>query len=212
MEKLFYKTISQSNEFEIPKIKWSRFIGNIFHVENKEEAEKHLKEIKEKYHDATHNCYAYRYGAQVNYDLFGNLEIMPEHFKQSDEWEPTSTAGKPILAQIQGHNLHNVVVVVTRYFGGTMLGVGWLIQAYGDCAKQVIQHSEIIETEIMKTVEFSYPFDLVQTVRNVLNKYHAKITEEKYDKKVEMKIAINSGYAEEFKKEVFENSKGQIKI
>jgi putative IMPACT (imprinted ancient) family translation regulator len=64
----------------------------------------------------------------------------------------------------------------------------------------------------MKTVEFSYPFDLVQTVRNVLNKYHAKITEEKYDKKVEMKIAINSGYAEEFKKEVFENSKGQIKI
>lgn len=212
MEKLFYKTISQSNEFEIPKIKWSRFIGNVFPITSKEDAENYLKTIQTKYRDATHNCYAYVCGTKVNYDLFGKIEITPEHFKYSDEGEPANTAGKPILAQIQGHNLHNVVVVVTRYFGGTMLGVGWLIQAYGDCAKQVIQHSEIIETEIMKTVEFSYPFDLVQTVRNVLNKYHAKITEEKYDKKVEMKIAINSGYAEEFKKEVFENSKGQIKI
>ena len=79
--------------------------------------------MQAKYRDATHNCYAYRYGTQVNYDLFGTLEITPENIKQSDEGEPTNTAGKPILAQIQGHELHNVLLVVTRYFGGTLLGV-----------------------------------------------------------------------------------------
>lgn len=212
MNKLFYKTIARHHEFEIPKIKWSRFIGNIFHVENKEEAEKKLKEIQEKYRDATHNCYAYRYGAQVNYDLFGNLEITPEHFKQSDEGEPTSTAGKPILAQIQGHTLHNVLVVVTRYFGGTLLGVGGLIQAYGETAKQVIEHAETIETEIMKTVKFTYGFDLIPIIRNIVNKFNVKIINEIYDKGVDCEISINSGYLESFKKELSENSKGQIKI
>lgn len=212
MNKLFYKTVKDHYEYEIPKIKWSRFIGNVFHIENKEEAEKHLKELQGKYRDATHNCYAYRYGAQMNYDLFGNLEITPEYLKQSDEDEPANTAGKPILAQIQGHELHNVLVVVTRYFWWTLLGVGGLIQAYGDCAKQVIEHSEVVETEIMKNILFSYDFDLVPIVRNVVNKYTAKIVNEKYDKEVECEIAINSGYLDSFKKELFENSKGQIKI
>ena len=93
-----------------------------------------------------------------------------------------------------------------------MLGVGGLIQAYGDCAKQVIEHSEVVETEIMKNILFSYDFDLVPIVRNVVNKYTAKIVNEKYDKEVECEIAINSGYLDSFKKELFENSKGQIKI
>ncbi len=212
MTKLFYKTIEQHHEYEIPKIKWSRFIGNIFHVKNKEEAKKYLKEIQTKYRDATHNCYAYRYGAQVNYDLFGNLEITPEYLKQSDEGEPANTAGKPILAQIQGHELHNVLIVITRYFGGILLGVGWLIQAYGDCAKQVIEQAKIIETEILKTIKFSYDFDLVPIVRNIVNKFNAKIVNETYDKEVECEIAINSGYVESFKKELHESSKGKITI
>lgn len=212
MTKLFYKTINEHHEFELPKIKWSRFIGNIFHIQNKQEAEKYLQEMQAKYRDATHNCYAYRYGTQVNYDLFGTLEITPENIKQSDEGEPTNTAGKPILAQIQGHELHNVLLVVTRYFGGTLLGVWGLIQAYGECAKQVIQHSKILETEIVKSVQFSYTFDLVPIVRNIANKYNAKIIEEKYDQQVDAKISINTWYFEDFRKELLENSKGQIEI
>lgn len=212
MKKIFFKTVSEQSEFEIPKIKWSRFIGNIFHIENKEDAEKYLKHMNEKYHDATHNCYAYSYGTNVNFDLFGNLEIMPDYFKQSDEGEPSNTAGKPILAQIQWHKLHNVLVVVTRYFGGTLLGVGGLIQAYGEIAKQVIEHANIIETEIMKTINFRYAFDLVPVVRNLLNKYEAKVIEEKCDKDIESKISINGWYLEMFKKDIRENSKGQIKV
>ena len=212
MEKLFYKTIKEHIEYEIPKIKWSKFIGNVFHVENKKKAEKYLKQIQEKYRDATHSCYAYHYGANVNYDLFGNLDLIPEYTKQSDKGEPTNTAGKPILAQIKLHNLYNILIVVTRYFWGTMLGIGGLIQAYGECAKQVIQQSKIIETEIMKKISCIYDFDLLQTVRNVVNKYNAKIIEEKYDKDVHMTIKVNSWCLEAFKKELFENSKGQIKI
>jgi len=101
---------------------------------------------------------------------------------------------------------------VTRYFGGTLLGVGGLIQAYGETAKQVIEHAETIETEIMKTVKFTYGFDLIPIIRNIVNKFNVKIINEIYDKGVDCEISINSGYLESFKKELSENSKGQIKI
>jgi len=104
MEKLFYKSILNHTEYEIPKIKWSRFIWNVFHIKNKEEAENYIKEISNKYGDATHNCFAYTYGANINFDLFWNLDITADNFRQSDDWEPTNTAWKPILAQIQGQN------------------------------------------------------------------------------------------------------------
>ena len=116
------------------------------------------------------------------------------------------------MNMIEKHGLHNILVVVTRYFGGTLLGVGGLIQAYGEGAKQVIEHANIIETEIMRTIKFSYHFDLVAIVRNIMNKYNAKIIEEKYDKDVDAEISINGGYLETFKQELFENSKGQIRI
>ena len=212
MNKLFYKTVSEHIEFTIPKIKWSIFIGNIFHIENKEEAEKYIADIEKKYADASHSCYAYRYEVQMNYDIFGTAVYSCKYNKVNDAGEPVSTAGKPIMNMIMKHNLHNVLVVVTRYFGGTLLGVGGLIQAYGEGAKQVIEHADIIETEIMKTIKFSYAFDLVSTVRNLLNKYGAKVITETCDKDIVCEISINSWYIEEFKKEIVENSKGQISI
>ena len=148
----------------------------------------------------------------MNFDIFGTPVYTSKYNKVSDAGEPTNTAGKPIMSMIEKYELHNVLVVVTRYFGGTLLGVGGLIQAYGEGAKQVIEHANIIEAEIMRTIKFSYHFDLVSTVRNLLNKYNAKIIEEKYDKDVDMEISINSGYLETFKNELFKNSKGQIKL
>ena len=212
MEKLLYKTVNEHSEFEIPKIKWSIFIGNIFHIESKEEVEKYIAEIEKKYADASHACYAYRYEVQMNYDIFNTAVYTCKYNKVNDAWEPVSTAGKPIMNMITKYNLHNVLVVVTRYFGGTLLGVGGLIQAYGEAAKQVIEHAKVIETEIMKTVKFNYAFDLVSTVRNLLNKYEAKVIKETCEENMESEISINSWYLEEFKKEIFENSKGQIRI
>jgi len=128
----------------------------------------------------------------MNLDIFNNKIYTCKYNKVSDAGEPISTAGKPIMNMIEKHELHNILIVVTRYFGGTLLGVGGLIQAYGECAKQVIEHAKISEDEITKTIKFSYDFDLVSVVRNIVNKYQAKIIEEKYEEQASMKIGINS--------------------
>ncbi|MCX6825138.1 MAG: YigZ family protein [candidate division SR1 bacterium] len=212
MKKSFYKTVTEHSEYKIPKIKGSIFIGNIFYIESKEEGERYIKTIEKKYPDASHHCYAWRYEVQMNYDIFGTAIYTSKHNKVSDAGEPTNTAGKPIMNAIEKQELHNILVVVTRYFGGTLLGVGGLIQAYSESAKQTLQHAKITETEITKTIKFSYPFDLVSIVKKTLNKYQAKTAKENYDKNVDTEISINSGYLEEFKKEIFENSQGKIKI
>lgn len=212
MQKLFYKSIISPSEFEIPKIKWSRFIGNIFHIENKEQAENYIKDISKKYYDATHNCSAYTYWANLNFDLFWNIEITPDYFKANDDWEPSNTAWKPILSVIQGQKLNNILIIVTRYFGGTLLWVWWLIQAYSECAKQLISHSKIEEIELTqnKTIQFNY--DQTSIVMNLLNKYWAKITNEQHWEFGEINFDINRWYIDTFSKEIFDQSKWTISI
>jgi len=212
MEKLFYQSILDHTEFEIPKIKWSRFIWNVFYVKNKEEAEKYIKEISDKYRDATHNCFAYTYWANINFDLFWNLEITVDSFRQSDDWEPANTAGKPILAQIQWQNLHNILIVVTRYFGWTLLWVGWLIQAYSECAKQTILHSRIDEVELTQQKTISFEYENMSLVMNLLNKYNAKITSENHGNIAEITFEINKWFLNSFSSELTELSKWKIKI
>ncbi len=212
MNKHFYNTILQHKEYEIPKIKWSRFIGNVFHIKNQEEAKEYLKQIQEKHKSATHNCYAYTYWTNINFDLFGNLEITPENFKQSDEWEPANTAWKPILAQIQWHKLHNIMIVVTRYFGGTLLGIWWLIQAYWECAKQTIKQSKIVELSIDETIEIKANYDLISIVMNLINKYDWKIVSEKHWDQAQITCQINKWLLSDFKKEIKNKSNGEINL
>ena len=212
MEKFFYKSILEHSEFEIQKIKWSRFIWNIFHIKSKEEAQKHIKEISEKYRDATHNCFAYTYGTNINFDLFGNIEITAENFKQSDDWEPENTAWKPILAQIQGQNLHNILIIVTRYFWWTLLWVGWLIQAYSECTKQTILHSKIEEIELTQKKIISFEYENMSLVMNLLNKYNAKITNENHWNFAEITFEINKWFLNSFEQELTDLSKWKIKL
>ena len=211
MEKLFYQSILEHTEFEIPKIKWSRFIWNVFHIKNKEEAEKYIKEISTKNRDATHNCFAYTYWANINFDLFWNLEITADNFRQSDDWEPTNTAWKPILAQIQWQKLHNILIIVTRYFGGTLLWVGWLIQAYSECAKQTILHSKIEEVELTQEKTVSFEYENMSLVMNLLNKYNAKIISENHGNVAEITFEINKWFLNSFSSELTELSKWKIK-
>ena len=127
-------TILNDETAEIVEKK-SKFIANLMHVESVEEAEDKIKEIKKKYHDARHNCVAYRVseGGQI-------VE------KSSDDGEPSGTAGGPMLNILQKNNLCNLVVIVTRYFGGILLGTGGLVRAYSEATQQVIEKS----TQIMK--------------------------------------------------------------
>lgn len=116
-----YMTVEQSNKADIV-IKRSRFIAHVKPVDSEEEAVAFIEEIRKAHSDATHNCYAYMVGERDQYQ------------KQSDAGEPSGTAGKPILEVIKNRHLKNVVVVVTRYYGGVMLGAGGLVRAYTDSA------------------------------------------------------------------------------
>ena len=125
-----FLTIKENISAEITEKK-SKFIANLFYIESQEEAEKIIKETKKKYHDARHNCIAYR--------VIEN-ELVIE--KSSDDGEPSGTAGAPMLNILQKNNLCNVLVIVTRYFGGILLGTGGLVRAYSDATIKAIEASE----------------------------------------------------------------------
>ncbi len=142
-----FKTIKENASYEIVEKK-SKFIANAFYVESKEEAENIIKQINKKYYDARHNCYAYRIFTQENI-----IE------KASDDGEPSGTAGAPMLTILSKNNLANILVIVTRYFGGILLGTGGLVKAYSKATTMCIEKASIVEKEIRKvyTIEINYP-------------------------------------------------------
>lgn len=137
-----FKSIEKEAVAEIVEKK-SKFIATIFPINSKEEAENRISEIKKKYYDAKHNCYAY---------VVGNVE------KCSDDGEPSGTAGAPLLELLKNKELTNVVVIVTRYFGGILLGTGGLVRAYTETAKKAIESTSIVIKEygIRYSVEINY--------------------------------------------------------
>ncbi len=137
-----FKTISSNVSAEIIEKK-SRFIANAFYVSSKKEAEDKILEIRKKFYDSKHNCYAY---------IVNDIE------KFSDDGEPSGTAGAPLLKLIKNNNLNNILIVVTRYFGGILLGTGGLVRAYTDAGKKTLEKAEIIDKEygIRYSVEISY--------------------------------------------------------
>ena len=135
MENMEFYTIDSSATAEIIEKK-SRFIANAYNVESKEEAEEKIKQIKKKYYDAKHNCFAFSIIEENNVIL-----------KSSDDAEPSGTAGEPILNVIKKNNLKNILIVVTRYFGGILLGTGGLTRAYSNAASSVIEKCNIIKEE-----------------------------------------------------------------
>ena len=139
-------TIKENIETEIVE-KRSRFIANIFYVESKEEAQEKVQEIRKKYYDARHNCYAY--------SVVENNNVVQ---KSSDDGEPSGTAGEPILNVINKNKLQNVIIIVTRYFGGVLLGAGGLIRAYSNASINVVKMSKIIKQEegIIVTIQIKY--------------------------------------------------------
>ena len=191
MEKLFYSTISDTFQYEIPKIKGSRFITTLIPVTNKETIEDELTKIRKKYFDATHNCYARRLWVDANQDLFFNWNITSHQDRANDDWEPSNTAWKPILTVLSGKPVFDILAVVTRYFWWTLLGVWWLIQAYTEWTKQALEHAPLIQKEISKELSLNYTYDQVSTVQYLFSKYETKVVSEKYDKNIDQIINVN---------------------
>lgn len=140
-----YLTIAQPCE-GLFKDKGSKFLAYAYPVETEDEIKEHIQNLKKEHYSARHHCYAWRLGADKT------------QFRANDDGEPSSTAGKPILGQIQRLDLTNILIVVVRYFGGTLLGVSGLINAYRSAAADALEQAEIVEqlVEIPFWVEFDY--------------------------------------------------------
>ena len=212
MPKLTYRTIENNFEYEIPKIKGSRFLTYLFPCEDKENAETLLNSIRKEHFSATHHCSAWRLGTQVHEDLFGNVLIDPKIVKTNDDWEPTNTAGKPILNVLEWEKLLNVMAIVVRYFGGTLLWVGGLIQAYTQATKDAITNCNIVEKEILKEFELVHEYSQTSLVAHLMEKYDIKLIEEICDEKTKKTLSINQWLFSDFKKELFEASNGSLLV
>ncbi|PID31058.1 MAG: YigZ family protein [Candidatus Cloacimonadota bacterium] len=199
IEKEQFLTVKSSFVVEIDKIKGSRFIGRVLPVGSRDEAELELEKVRKSFYDATHNCFAYKVG-------LGKDEIS----RYSDDGEPSGTAGKPIFSVIEGSGLTNILVVSTRYFGGTKLGTGGLIKAYTESAKAAIEGCERKVVEIFSNMEFSYHYDDTSLVMSMISRYEAKIIDEKFSDSASVKLRINRAFVEKFKEELFDKSNGKI--
>lgn len=154
------------------KVKDSIFWGNIKHINSKEEAEDFIISIKEKYHDASHNVSAY---------VIAGREENIEYY--NDDGEPSKSSGPPILETIKGKELVNTVIVVTRYFGGTKLGIGGLIRAYGGTAKKAIDKADIKELNLYYYIKASGNYQIVGSILGQIEAFHGKIKETEYTEK-----------------------------
>ena len=178
MEK--FKTILEKNTTAEIIEKKSRFIANLFYVETPQEAEDKIKQVKKKYYDAKHTCFAY-------ITLNGN-EIQK---KCSDDGEPSGTAGAPMLEILEKQSIYNVVVIVTRYFGGILLGTGGLVRAYSDSLKEAIKKSTLVEQEPGYEAEIKLPYADFEKFKYYCNKNNINIINSEYSDFIICKIEVN---------------------
>jgi len=180
------------------KVKGSRFLCTVIHCISKEKAEFEYNHLKKKYYDATHNCFAWRIDEQL--------------WRYSDDGEPNGTAGKPILQSIDTKGLKETLCVVTRYFGGTKLGTGGLIRAYGDSTIDVLNKLKVkVKTQFAEVI-MQFDYSLEPLVRKTLNEFRGKINGSEYGKSVLMKLNIPVSKASDFKTKLLEQSNSTIKI
>lgn len=170
-------TIQNNVQTEIIEKK-SKFIANLYYIESVKEAEEIITKIKKKYFDARHNCIAYR--------------IIEENLveKSSDDGEPSGTAGAPMLSILQKNNLVNVLVIITRYFGGILLGTGGLVRAYSNCLLQVIEKSERIEKCYGHELEVSLEYNEFENFKYYCKNNKINIVETQYLENIVCKIEI----------------------
>ncbi len=181
------------------KVKGSLFIGQVIPVSSSNDAEDLLSETRKTYYDATHNCYSYRI-------------IDEKDFRYSDDGEPNGTAGIRIYNAINHFNLSNVLIVSTRYYGGTKLGVGPLGKAYYNSAYQAIKSSNIITQYNYTKLIIEFDFDMTSKVHHSINQFEVKNIENLYEEKPKIISFIKQNFVTKFSTELELISKGSIKI
>ncbi len=198
-EKESYKVIASEGSGEIVEKK-SRFIANVFAVDDQLQAEAKIAEISKKYWDARHNCYAYVIGA--------NSEIT----KCSDNGEPSGTAGKPILEVINGSGVTNVLIIVTRYFGGVLLGTGGLVRAYTQAAQAGLANCVIGEMLYAQKLTLEVGYNMINNVQYYLGQNDINISDSRYEANVQFDICVKDADVQRITDGLIQKCEGQITI
>lgn len=179
-----YLTISAPSSGEY-KDRGSKFLAYAWPIQSESEAQHHLESLRKIHPKARHHCYAYRLGLDKN------------NFRSNDDGEPSGTAGKPILGQIDSFGLTNVFVVVTRYFGGTLLGTSGLINAYRNSAHDALQNASIVEQVVEDIYQLNFGYDIMPDVMNAVKKLDLKITRQIFEEEAMLEITIRQGIKEQ---------------
>ena len=191
-----YKTITSTSEGYYTE-KRSKFLAFAHHVETLDEIKDILSSYRKKYYDARHVCYAYMLGAE-------RLE-----FRANDDGEPSSTAGKPILGQINSHDLTNILIVVVRYYGGINLGTSGLIIAYKTAAADAIEHATIVSQQVEERVEFSFPYVMMNQVMRIVKEMGPRVVSQSYDNTCQIVLSIRKTNAEMLRQKLNKLSFGE---
>ena len=193
-----YNTLKEQSE-GIYKEKGSKFIGYAVACYDEEEAKNYLNEWRKAHHQARHLCYAYRFG--LNKDVY----------RVNDDGEPSNSAGAPILGQIQSADLTNVLIGVIRYFGGTKLGVGGLVQAYKTAAKEAIQEGIIIEKKVLQHFQLQFDYETMPNLMFFLKSKQIEIEKQVFETDCILKIAIELEQSPEIIEQIENLNTVQIK-
>lgn len=189
-----YRTIETPAE-GLYKDKGSKFISSVYHVDTSEQALKIVADIRKKYYDARHVCYAYMLGSERN------------EYRVNDDGEPFGTAGKPILGQINSNELTNVLVVVVRYFGGILLGTSGLITAYKSAAAYAIANAVVVEKIVETQYRVKFGYQEMSYVMRTLKELQANIIQQVQQETCEIIFAIRNGNIQQIESK-FTNVKG----
>lgn len=163
--------------------KRSKFLAFAFNVTSEEEVKQYVAEFRKKYYDARHVCWAYMLGADRT------------DFRANDDGEPSSTAGKPILGQINKNELTDILIIVVRYYGGVNLGTSGLIVAYRTAAAEAIANAEIVSQFVEEEVVFDFPYIMMNDVMKIIKDMSPRIISQTYDNTCEMKLSIRKSEA-----------------
>lgn len=190
-----YKTVARPSEEILYKDRKSKFFAQVFPITSEEEVKPVVEELRQKYHTANHVCYAWQLGEQ------------DRSYRANDDGEPNNSAGMPIYGQIQSFDVTNVLVTVTRIFGGTKLGVGGLIQAYRTAAQMALENAKIVERVIESQFELRFEYPQMDKVMRTIKQKNLNIVSQKMEMNCELVISVRQSEAEETR-QLFEDMQG----
>ena len=177
-EKDTYQTIVKASDEALFKDRGSKFYGYAYPVTSEEEIKAHIESLKKQHHTARHWCYAWQLGMEYN------------SYRANDDGEPSNSAGMPIYGQLQSYDVTNVLVVVVRYFGGTKLGVGGLVQAYKTAAQQALENSSIVQRTINTNFLLKFDYPEMNVVMRIIKDENLKIVKQQMEMSCVFEISV----------------------